>query len=128
MKNPSDDYNRMKCVYAGPEYFQSKYPENRQPEMPMMCVYRGPEPAPNGLWTESSFAAKPQVSKPLDNAPRTACRECGEILPGKSRFCNMCGTRLEEPKTYFCPLCMTAVKFEQPFCTECGTKLIFEKT
>lgn len=53
------------------------------------------------------------------------CRKCGFSLDGNSKFCNQCGTPVEQEKeeSAFCPVCGTKLAPNSKFCNSCGTKL-----
>lgn len=117
-ENPGESANMspMMAVYRGPQ--------DRPIPTPIMCVYRGPDIPQQFAGIQMPPAGYPAVPSGYDEKVLTACPECGEFLPGKSRFCNMCGTKLEE-KQYYCSGCKKPVFVDQPFCSECGRKLVF---
>ena len=54
-----------------------------------------------------------------------SCSNCGNKLPSNSRFCNVCGTKIEvcvqTKKT--CPKCKNELPDNSKFCLQCGTKI-----
>lgn len=59
------------------------------------------------------------------------CPNCGAVVPSTSKFCNMCGSKIEESGVEMpqnneknrCPNCGKAVGEGNMFCTACGTKI-----
>lgn len=54
-----------------------------------------------------------------------SCQNCGHTVGETAKFCNECGTKIEEikPKVKFCTECGMKVEEGAKFCNECGTKL-----
>lgn len=60
---------------------------------------------------------KPAEEKPQVVQNGLACPSCGNHLPADSRFCNLCGTRLEK----VCAGCGQKLDDVDRFCRHCGT-------
>lgn len=57
----------------------------------------------------------------LNNAHTKQCPSCNESIPSTSKFCNLCGVKIEA--TIICPTCNYENEEDAKFCSTCGTKL-----
>ena len=65
-------------------------------------------------------AAQPFAAAPVATAPvaKTICPACGAELAAGSRFCNLCGAKLEEKPV--CKGCGAPLSPGSRFCPQCG--------
>lgn len=63
--------------------------------------------------------------EPAQEPQKIKCAKCGADLDANSRFCNQCGTPVEqkEVSTISCPVCGAILSADSKFCNSCGTKL-----
>ena len=52
-----------------------------------------------------------------------ACRNCRKPVKSTEKFCQECGTKVEEEIKRNCPSCNAALKGIEKFCTQCGSKI-----
>ncbi len=66
-----------------------------------------------------------QKREPAQEQQRIKCAKCGADLDANSRFCNQCGSPVEqkEVSTISCPVCGANLSPDSKFCNSCGTKL-----
>ena len=63
------------------------------------------------------------TSIPTQEIEFIVCPNCQNELPVGSKFCNVCGEKIELNTPKFCPQCGASVTVGVKFCSECGTKL-----
>lgn len=53
------------------------------------------------------------------------CTNCKKELPDDARFCDGCGTKVEQDGTFiFCPACGSKISSKYEFCPECGSNIM----
>ncbi len=60
-----------------------------------------------------------------NNSGLFPCPSCGFMLSIGSKFCNQCGSKIEEPSRLVCPKCgIMAEEEDSVYCIHCGTRLM----
>ncbi|CAG0968987.1 DNA-directed RNA polymerase subunit E' [Anaerolineae bacterium] len=54
----------------------------------------------------------------VSSTSQVVCVNCNAVLPQGSRFCDQCGTQVQEPIT--CPACKASIPHDSRFCDQCG--------
>lgn len=70
---------------------------------------------------------RPGYKAPIEKREPKFCTnsECGKEIEHHVKFCDKCGTKVEEKKkSSICMKCYTALGPEAQFCTNCGDKLV----
>lgn len=130
----------IRCVYAGPEYFEPRDNSVRRPdpkkETPMAPLYGGPKPMPEkdrtpmmmvyagpGYWNKMPGTIGAEIQK--------TCNKCLALNPEKAKYCMECGAKLELPPDFSEPApsadaeqircaCGVMVSTDRKFCPNCG--------
>ncbi len=93
----------------------------------------GVQSSSNLVRQQQQYNAQPvqQPMQPVQQAPAPApapaagggfCPECGNPVTAGSKFCNICGTKLQAPPPV-CPGCGAQLAEGSRFCNICGTKV-----
>lgn len=71
---------------------------------------------------EGTDTFKTHLNKSLLNHSHTKqCPSCNESIPSTSKFCNLCGAKIEAK--IICPTCNYENEEDSKFCSSCGTHL-----
>jgi len=70
-----------------------------------------------------NIPVRPAAAPVSEPAAEIHCVQCGAALKAGSKFCNECGTVVEQKKSGKCPACGHENDEKTKFCAECGTKL-----
>jgi predicted amidophosphoribosyltransferase len=57
----------------------------------------------------------------VSGSSQVVCVYCNAVLSQEHRFCDQCGTRVQEPRV--CPACQATIPHESLFCDQCGVAL-----
>lgn len=119
--------NDLKGIY---EEIGKKYYNANKDEVP--TEYKELFDKVQAVFDEKSKAEVRQLAK----QGKRRCGECQALVALESRFCNMCGAKLEElptdllkqeekkPEVRKCAKCGTVLEKEAVFCPNCGQKNI----
>ena len=55
------------------------------------------------------------------SSSQVVCVNCNAVLPQGSRFCDQCGTQVQEPRV--CSACQAKVPPDSVFCDQCGVAM-----
>ena len=88
--------------------------------------------APTGPRPQEAEQTQPtqQPTQPASQAPTqpmgqaagmTTCPSCGGSIPAGSKFCMLCGAKIEAAR--FCPECGAKLQPGAKFCPQCGTRV-----
>ena len=81
---------------------------------------------------ENLEAQKKQLQEQMQKIKGTIfCPNCNTEIPANSQFCNVCGTKIEQPQPEppvqssgrVCAKCGAPLEEDQLFCTNCGAKV-----
>ena len=79
-------------------------------------------------WTISRFRWAQRISpfRLRRNYPRAVCGRCGQLNSIISRYCQSCGIpqHLSHPVNLICSHCISTVRPDAGYCTECGDMLL----
>lgn len=76
-----------------------------------------------GAAVGAGIAIIPPLFQTTPPQPQVICPKCGRQNPQGSRFCNNCGTPLEERSSVRCPKCGAENTVGAKFCSNCGNPL-----
>lgn len=102
---------------GGVQVPQGYAPPQQSHRPPPQQQYSPPPP-------EQSFSPPPpQQTFTPPAASMIACSNCRQQIEADSKFCEYCGSPVQQATSMSCPNCGAGVKTGARFCASCGTKL-----